>query len=189
MDQHFYNMVESNPVIAAIKDESGLERCCQLEELKVVFILYGDICSIEEIVRTVKNAGKLAIVHVDLVGGLSPKEIAVDFIRKYTGADGIISTKPGMIRRAKELGMYTVMRFFILDSMALENIQKQLVQVKPDFIEILPGIMPRMIRQVCRLAKPQVIAGGLLADRDEVVSALDAGAISVSTTNQMVWTL
>lgn len=189
MEQHFYDMMEISPVIAAIKDEDGLAKCCQLEDLKVVFILYGDICTIEDIVKTVKEAGKIAIVHVDLITGLSAKEIAVDFIRKYTGADGIISTKPGLIRRARELGMYTVMRFFILDSMAVENIQKQLSQVKPDFIEILPGIMPRMIRQVCRSVKPKVIAGGLISDRDEVLAALDAGAFCVSTTNQTVWTL
>ena len=103
MDQKFYDMVEANPVIAAIKDNDGLEKCCKLEDIKVIFILYGDICSIAEIVRQVKQSGKLAIVHVDLISGLGIKEIAVDFIRRQTGADGIISTKPAMIRRAKEL--------------------------------------------------------------------------------------
>ena len=51
MDQKFYDMVEANPVIAAIKDNDGLEKCCKLEDIKVIFILYGDICSIAEIVR------------------------------------------------------------------------------------------------------------------------------------------
>lgn len=187
MDQKFYDMVEANPVIAAIKDNDGLEKCCKLEEIKVIFILYGDICSIEDIVRQVKQSGKLAIVHVDLISGLGIKEIAVDFIRRQTGADGIISTKPAMIRRAKELEMYTIMRFFILDSMAFENIQKQLSMVHPDFIEILPGVMPKIIRKICKMVKIQVIAGGLITDKEDIVAALDAGAISVSSTNQEIW--
>ncbi len=126
-------------------------------------------------------------VHVDLIAGLSAKEIAVDFIKQQSGADGIISTKPAMIRRAKELGMYTIMRFFILDSMAYENIEKQLAMVRPDFIEILPGVMPKIIRKICKMVKIQVIVGGLITDKEDIVAALDAGAISVSSTNPKVW--
>ncbi len=189
MDQKFYDMVEANPVIAAIKDMEGLEKCCQVQDVKVVFVLFGDICNIDDIVRRIKAADKMAIVHVDLITGLSPKEIAVDFIRRHTGADGIISTKPTMIRRAKELDMFTVMRFFLLDSISLDNITKQLAVVKPDFIEILPGVMPKIVRKVCRRVRTQVIAGGLITDREDIMTALDAGAIAVSSTNQQVWNM
>ena len=92
-----------------------------------------------------------------------------------------------MIRRAKELGLYTVMRFFVLDSLSFENIEKQLVSVKPDFIEVLPGVMPKIIRKVCKRVRTQVIAGGLISDKEDVMAALDAGAIAVSSTNQKVW--
>ncbi|MGN0371699.1 MAG: glycerol-3-phosphate responsive antiterminator [Enterocloster sp.] len=187
MDQKFYDMVEANPVIAAIKDPDGLEKCCKVQDIRVVFILYGDVLNIADIVGKIRSAGKLAIVHVDLIIGLGTKEIAVDFIRRQTGADGIISTKPAMIRRARELGMYTVMRFFILDSLSFENIDKQLVMVKPDFIEILPGVMPKIIQKVCKKVKIQVIAGGLITDKEDIMAALDAGAIAVSSTNQRVW--
>ncbi len=47
---------------------------------------------------------KFVIVHLDLIGGLAVREEAVRFIRYGTAADGIISTKPEMIRYAKELG-------------------------------------------------------------------------------------
>ena len=46
MDQKFYDLIESNPVIAAVKDIDGLNACCAREEIKVVFILFGDICNI-----------------------------------------------------------------------------------------------------------------------------------------------
>lgn len=49
MNRHFFEMVEANPIIAAVKDMEGLERCCDLEDIKVVFILFGDICTIVKI--------------------------------------------------------------------------------------------------------------------------------------------
>jgi glycerol uptake operon antiterminator len=126
-------------------------------------------------------------VHIDLITGLSSKEVAVDFIRNNTSADGIISTKPALIKRARELSLYTTLRVFVLDSMAFENIEKQMSVARPDIIEILPGLMPKVIRRVCRLVKVPVIAGGLISDKEDVMAALSAGAISVSTTNQKVW--
>ena len=75
------------------------------------------------------------MVHIDLIAGLSSKEIAVDFIQKYTKADGIITTKPALIKRAKELGLYTILRLFVIDSMAYSNIEHQLRTAKPDLIE------------------------------------------------------
>ena len=103
MDQRFYDMIEANPVIAAVKDEEGLEAGCKLEEIKVIFILYGSICNIGDNVKKIKEADKIAMVHVDLINGLASKEIAVNFIKYSTEADGIITTKPILVKRAKEL--------------------------------------------------------------------------------------
>lgn len=187
MNQKHFDLIEANPVIAAIKDDAGLEACCVCREIKVVFILYGDICTIGQIAERVKASEKIAIVHVDLISGLSGKEISVDFIRQTTRADGIISTKPALIKRAKELNLFTVLRIFVLDSLAFENIQKQMSVSKPDVIEILPGLMPKIITKVSKLVRVPVIAGGLISEKEDVVAALSAGAISVSTTNPHVW--
>ncbi len=187
MKQQYYDMVVENPVIAAVKDMDGLEKCCKVENIEVIFVLFGDVCTLADIVDRIYSCGKYPIVHMDLIKGLARQEVSVDFIRKNTKAYGIISTKPAMIRRAKELGLCTVMRFFILDSLACENIQKQLNSVKPDFVEILPGIIPRVIRKLCKQIKQPVIVGGLIKEREDIVEALEAGAICVSSTNEDVW--
>lgn len=62
--------------------------------------------------------------------------------------DGIISTHPSLIRRARHQGLLTIQRAFILDSLSLNNLSGQLEQGKPDFVEILPGIMPRVITEI-----------------------------------------
>ena len=138
---------------------------------------------------TLGVAQKIVIVHVDLVTGLSAsREIAVDFIRTATQADGIISTRPNFIRRAKELHMYTILRVFVIDSMALSSLEN-LEKVRPDFLEVLPRVMPKTIRQICKRVHTPVLTGGLIADKEDVMNALNAGAMAISTTNPAVWCL
>ena len=183
MNKEFLDAIEANPIIAAVKDEQGLQNCLGREELTVIFILYGDIRSIGGIVERIHQAGKIAMAHIDLITGLSSKEVSVDYICKNIHADGIISTKASMINRAKKLGMYTVLRFFLIDSMAIkniENLENQHEQL-PDVVEVL--------KQICKTSKVPVIAGGLISDKEDVMGALGAGAAAVSTTNQKVWEL
>lgn len=188
MKKEFHQALENSPVIAAIKDDDGLARCTACDS-QVVFILYGDICSIADIVAGIKAAGKLAMVHLDLITGLSAKEIAVDFIKKYTKADGIITTKPTLVKRARELGLCTVLRFFVIDSMAFGNIGRQLKTARPDLIEILPALMPKVVRKICGMSSTPVIAGGLVSDKEDIMELLNAGVICVSSTNPQIWFL
>ncbi len=51
MDQIFYDAVGSNPIIAAVKSMEDIEKCCAIEEIQVIFILFGDVCSIDRIVK------------------------------------------------------------------------------------------------------------------------------------------
>lgn len=186
MNRKFVEAIEESPIIAAVKDMDGLHKCFESDS-KIVFILFGDICNIANIINTITAQGRIAIVHMDLISGLSNKEITVDYLKNNTQADGIISTKMSLIKRAKELGLYTVFRFFVIDSMAFKNIKKQSEMVDPDYIEILPGVMPKVIKRISSLISVPVIVGGLIADKEDVMAALSSGAVSISTTNQAVW--
>lgn len=186
MQKTFREALADCPVIAAVKDPEGLERGLA-SDCSVIFVLYGDICSIRAIVEKIKAAGRIAMVHMDLIAGLSSKEVSVDFIKENTGADGIITTKPALIKHARELGLYTVLRFFVLDSMALENVGHQCAMARPDCMEILPGVMPKIIRRIHAVERTPLIAGGLLSDKEDIMAALSAGAVSVSTTKSALW--
>ena len=69
MNQKLYDLIEANPVIAAVKDMEGLDACCKRDEIKVVFILFGDICNISYIVKRIKDSGKTSMDHIDLITG------------------------------------------------------------------------------------------------------------------------
>lgn len=190
MGREFVEAIEAAPIVAAVKDDDGLEMCLK-SDVDAVFILYGDICTISDIVAKVKDTGKIAMVHMDLINGLSSKVISTDFIRKYTRADGIITTKGNLITHAKEIGLATVLRYFVLDSMALISIEKQAHQSResqPDMIEILPGvIVPKMIRKIRSMSRVPVICGGLIQEKEDVLNALASGATAISTTCSDVW--
>lgn len=190
MGREFVEAIEAAPIVAAVKDDQGLEKCLT-SDVNAVFILYGDICTISDIVAKVKDSGKIAMVHMDLITGLSPRDVSTDFIRKYTRADGIITTKGNLISHAKEIGLATVLRYFVLDSMALINIERQSHQNRethPDMIEFLPGIIvPKMIKKICAKSRVPVICGGLIQDKEDVMNALSAGAAAISTSCSEVW--
>ncbi len=188
MKKEFKEAIEESPIIVAIKDDDGLDKCLECDS-RIIFILYGDIITIPSIVEKVKSADKIAMVHVDLIHGLQSKEVAVDFIKKYTKADGVISTKMPIIQRAKELGLYTVMRFFIIDSIAYNTMEKQIKNAHPDVIEVLPAMMPSVLERIVAFAKCPVIAGGLVSEKSDVMSLFEVGVSSVSSTNQEVWFL
>lgn len=186
MTKQLLQALEEMPMIAAVKNDEELELAAA-SECQVVFTLYGDICSIGPITDKLKDAGKIAIVHIDLIEGLENKPVAVDFIRQRTRADGIISTKPALVKASKEAGLITIQRFFVLDSRAFENIRKHISLGYADMVEILPGVMPKIIRRLVSEMEVPLIAGGLILDKEDVISALSAGAVAVSTTRSTIW--
>lgn len=185
-DRRMEALLQDCPIIAAVKAPEYLDAALA-SDCGVIFLLCGDVCTISPLVARAKEAGKWVFVHMDRVSGLSARPAAVDFIAAHTAADGIISTQPQLIKHAASCGLLTVLRFFVLDSMALDNLQKQLSTCDPGAIEIMPGLMPRVIRNFCRRARRSVIAGGLIEEKEDVIAALSAGAVSVSTTKCALW--
>ncbi|SFG24406.1 glycerol uptake operon antiterminator [Lachnospiraceae bacterium C7] len=191
MCKEFVQKIENTPIIAAIKDDKGLEVCLKTD-IEVIFVLYGDVCTIPSIIKKLKDANKVAMVHIDLIGGLSAKDVAVDYIKNNTMADGIITTKTNLIAHAKEIGLNTILRYFVLDSMALVSIENHAKPgvTQPDVIEIIPGVVvPKIIKRIDKISRVPVMAGGLITDKEDVMNALSSGAIAISTTNQDVWFL
>jgi glycerol uptake operon antiterminator len=54
-------------------------------------------------------------------------------------------------------------------------------------VELMPGVIPDVIRRFSEAVNIPVIAGGLVTERRQVIDALSAGAIGVSTGSAPLW--
>ena len=177
-----------SPVIAAVKDDVGL-RGALASECQVIFLLYGSIVNIEELVQQIHRAGKTCFVHIDLMDGFSNREAAVDGLVRICHPDGVISTRMPQVRRAQQLGLVGILRAFLLDSMSVATLLQQLENCRPDFVEVLPGILPTIIREITAETTIPLIAGGLIRGKQDVIQALQAGVTAVSSSSPKVWSL
>ena len=76
----------------------------------------------------------------------------------------------------KNLGYTPCTVFLLLIPQLYENVEKCTKAIRPDCVELMPGVMPKVIRQMAETLSVPVIAGGLISDKEDIIAALDAGA-------------
>jgi len=183
MKEELIRRLEDAPIIAAVRDR--LFDKALASPVEVIFLLGGDIATIADRIKAAKTAGKYIFIHIDLCDGIGKDRSGVRFLASC-GADGIISTKSSIIKFAKEAGLISIQRFFAYDSHGVGSISEVLANTKPDIMEIMPGIIGKVIQRFVTTGIP-LIAGGLVETRQEVNTALTLGAFAVSTGREELW--
>lgn len=145
------------------------------------------IAQIKNINSMAKQKGKKMIYHVDLIHGIKNDEYATEYICQEYKPYGLISTKSSVILKAKQKGVIAVQRVFLIDSHALEKSYKLVERTNPDYIEVLPGAMPHMIKEVRERLHTPIFAGGLIRTPEEAKNALNAGAKAITTSKRELW--
>ncbi|MDD9149452.1 glycerol-3-phosphate responsive antiterminator [Sporolactobacillus sp. CQH2019] len=173
-------------VIPAVNNMKDYEKLLEMP-IRSIVVLDSYVSQIAEMVRMAKRHRKHLFLHADLIQGLKNDLYAAEFICQDVRPAGIISTRSAMLDVAKKRGLVTVLRIFLLDSRSIETSYRQLDQMRPDMVEVLPGLIPSMIGEVRRRTGIPVIAGGLIRTREEVENAFNAGAVAVSTSNKELW--
>ena len=171
------------PALRTAEDVSAAVEC----GAKMVFILSGGICTLGDTCRVLHEAGKLVMLHIDLIDGLKGDESGIRYAVREFGLAGIISTKASCLNIAKELGIISILRVFIIDSSAIRTGMAHVQACSPNFVEVLPGVSDKIIRLAAEKFRTSIIAGGLIADKTDVETALAAGATAVSTSNRTLW--
>jgi glycerol uptake operon antiterminator len=183
---NFFKKIEVNPIIAAINDLEQLDEALD-SPCENIFLLTGNIFNLREIAHRVKSKNKGLYIHIDLIDGFSKDTWGLEYIIKNIFPDGIITTKSNLVKLSKDLGAFTIQRLFILDSMSLEKGINSLKNIRPNAVEILPGIMPKIIKKIHLETRIPIITGGLIMDKEDVIQSLNSGAIAISTSNKKVW--
>jgi Glycerol-3-phosphate responsive antiterminator (mRNA-binding) len=178
--------IEANPVIAAVRQEEDIDLAVE-SQVSAVFLLHADIFNVKALVDKIKNSGKSAFIHIDLLEGLGKDHRAIDYISREIKPDGIITTKSTHIKYAKECGLFTIQRFFLVDSQSFDLTVKTARATQPDMLEIMPAVMPGIISRLCKELNLPIIAGGLITSKEEIFDILKSGAIGASTGKAELW--
>ena len=183
MYKKIISCLEASPIIAAVRDKS-FDKALN-SPVDVIFLLGGRISTIESRIKAAHDAGKYVFVHIDLAEGIGKDKYGIEFLSNCK-ADGIISTKSFLIKAAADCGMLTVQRFFAYDSQGVASINDCLAGSTPDIVEIMPGVIGKIIAQFSKGSTP-LIAGGLVETKQEITAALKLGALAVSTGKEELW--
>ncbi len=178
--------LERSPVIAAASNEQAFYDALTAPP-EIIFYQNISLPKIQKLVQEAHGAGKHLFVHMDLAEGLGKDRTGVEYLASC-GIDGLISTRGQLIRYARESGLLTVQRFFMLDSQSLSGVHTMITNTMPDLIEVIPGIIGKAIKRFAGGPVP-VIAGGLIETKAEVTEALASGASAISTSAENLWHL
>lgn len=173
-------------LLPAVRKMKDLEKLMKLS-YEYIVILNIHISQIRPIVDLAKSHGKKPILHADLIEGLKNDEYAAEYLCQIVNPAGIVSTRSGVITKTKQTGHLAIQRMFLLDTNALEKSYAMFERTKPDFIEVLPGIIPHMIKEVTERTGIPVFAGGLIRTVNDVEQAIHAGASAVTTSSPELW--
>lgn len=178
--------VISQSIVPAIRNMKDYDELLKTD-YEFLVLLNSHIAQVKPLVSHAAERGKKMILHADLIEGLMSDEYATEYLAQEVRPAGIISTRNNVVLTAKRKGLLAIQRIFMLDTLALENSYVQLEKTKPDYVEVLPGIMPRIIREFLEQTNIPVLAGGLIRTEEDVQLALEAGATAVTTSRKALW--
>lgn len=172
--------------IPAIRNMKNFEKVLKTD-FEYIILLDCSIAQLKNVVDYSKREKKKIIVHVDLIQGLKNDEQATLFLINEIKPYGLISTRSQVVATAKKKGILSIQRLFLIDTSALEINYKHIEKANPDFIEVLPGVIPHMITEVINKTGIPVLAGGLIRSKKEIDDAIKAGAIAITTSDSSLW--
>jgi glycerol uptake operon antiterminator len=156
-------------------------------DYEIGILLEVHIAQLKHISKMAERHGKKMIFHVDLIHGLKNDDYGTEYICQEFNPFGLISTKANVILKAKQRGVLSIQRMFLIDSHALGQSYRLIEKTRPDYIEVLPGTMPWMIKEVKEKTNIKILAGGLIRTPEEVKRAIESGADAVTTSKRELW--
>lgn len=179
-------MEQIQGVLPAVKNMKDFEKLLKSES-RYIILLETRLSQVINLVKYAREAQKKILIHVDLIQGLKADLYGMEFLIHEAKVNGIISTRSNIISIAKKNKLLAIQRLFALDSHALDNNLELIRKTKPDYIEVLPGLMPKILKEVNQATGIPVIAGGLIRDEEDVHQALEGGAVAVTTSRSELW--
>jgi glycerol uptake operon antiterminator len=179
-------MLKEQKIIPAISNHHDLKKFLSLP-LTYGIIMNFQLAQLEDLVNLMKQHKKKVLIHAELIKGLASDEYGAIYLIQKLNVDGIISSKPKVIETCKKRGVIGVFRFFLKDSMSLEQSVDLVRKVSPDYLEILPATAVEILDELKGYFHQDIFLGGLIRSKAQIQRCLKAGAAGITTSNTEFW--
>ncbi|KIL42284.1 glycerol-3-phosphate responsive antiterminator GlpP [Gordoniibacillus kamchatkensis] len=176
----------NQPILPAVRRMKDLEQLMALD-YEYIILLDTHLGQIKPVADMAAANRKKLLLHADLIEGLKNDEYAAEYLCQQIRPAGLLSTRAGVITKTKQNGLLAIQRLFLLDTNAVEKSYSLIERTQPDYIEVMPGVLPHMIAEVHGRTGIPVFAGGLIRTVEDVERALEAGASAVTTSQASLW--
>lgn len=179
-------IISDYPIIASITQDDMISAAAD-SKVERVILMAGNIMTLDDIVKQLRRKNKQIYVHVEMVGGIGRDTSVIEYLAEVFDVEGIVTTKSNMVVAAKRAGIKSIQRVFAIDTAAVETAIRMIQHCEPDEVELMPGLMPRIIGEFKNRISNPLIAGGLIRSQEEIGTALRSGADFVSIGNPDFW--
>ena len=166
------------PVIASITKLEQIDAAVN-STVERVNLMTGDILKLRDIVNRLHPQAK-SVCSSEMVSGIGRDNSAVQYLADSYKIDG--SLRRRRIRYwLRQAGISSIQRVFAIDTTALRTAVKMIGQARPDEVELMPGLMPRVIRDLKKEIHCPLIVGGFYEARKKSMRRWKISADLVST--------
>lgn len=175
------------PVIMAIYGMEQLKTALSSKG-RVCILANIDLVKLEPVITLLKDAGKFIFVNIDSCHGLSQDKEGIDYVAE-AGAMGLLSTRLQTISRARKCGLISMQKIFVTDRSTWLRSMNAIEQSEPDYIQLMPSPMLGLLSKSECTKLPPIVASGFVCNRQHVTTALNHGAVAVSSSDSELWDL
>jgi glycerol uptake operon antiterminator len=177
---------EGQKILPAIRSMKDFDKMLETSFEYGVF-LDLHVGMLKSVFQYARQQERKMFLHTDLIHGLANDEYGAEYVCQEVKPHGIISTKGNVIRKARQKGVFTTQRMFVIDSSAMNRSIELIHKTEPDYIEVLPGVVPKIIKEIREKTGKPIFAGGLIETIEEVENAIAAGATAITTSDRTLW--
>jgi len=187
MDRSLGARLARHPIIATLYGTEQIDAFLDSPS-EIAIVANVELRKLHAVVGIITRADKIVIVNIDSCEGISPDKGGVEYLAEI-GATSLVSTRVATIQRANRAGLMTIQKVFVTDRSTWPRSVKAVEQSDPNLVQLMPAPMLPHIAIKERNALPPIIASGFVSTQNDVRGALAAGAVAVSTSDAVIWSL
>lgn len=172
-------------IIPSVRELRYLSLACKTTS-PLVLLTNTNIGNLKSQVAYVHKHHKKACVQLEMIDGLANNQTAIRLLKQLFKVDAISTTNIMSANAAKKIGIYSIFRFFLIDSVSLSRSLTILKNSQFDAIELLPSYCSIVFYpQIHDVVRPNTtfIAGGFIRTQRQIDEMFQHGINAVSTSD------